>query len=440
MIAANPSAAKMMLSTEQSNAIHTALNLTQGAFFLTGKAGTGKSVVSRAIRNERPTVMLAPTGLAAINVHGQTIHSFFGINPNQLLSKQLGKRDDRLKRVLQTENLLLCFDEISMVRADMFDAIDKIMRATLDQPKRPFGGIPVMCVGDLWQLEPVTTSEDRELLKNYDSEFFFDSSAYKASCAESRELTHVYRQSGEDPLNAGFIKALNLIREGDVTMLDLINDRVRSQPTNVIVLCHSNAKADSINQSEVARLDGESITYTATTEGFSPNEYPVPERITLKVGAKVLVAVNGIDPNGYRHVNGDFGTVVHIAPRFIEVEIDRTGETVTLSENLWQKTRYKKTDQGELIEDCAHGFRQIPVKIGYAITIHKSQGQTLSRAHLTLDRSDLPHGLVYVALSRVKSIRGLTLHRPIFPSDIHVNPRVRAWTDSQKVSALMEVA
>ena len=415
------------LSRDQQRALTAATELQSGILMITGKAGTGKSVVTREIRNSRRCLVAAPTGLAGINVGAPTIHSLFGISPKRPLSSQVYPRRDK-ERLFDLASKII-FDEVSMIRSDMFDTIDHILRVTLND-NRPFGGKPIIVVGDPWQLEPVVKGDelDRESLRGYRSPWFFDSKAWNECSPDVIELGEVFRQAA-----GPFTDCLNTIRTGDVSNLKTINDRHFPQPSNTITLCTTNAKADEINRIALNNLEGEARTYAARHDGFNPNEFPVEELLTVKVGCRVMIVANDRLAG---HVNGDFGQIVGLGDHYIDVRLDRNEDVVRLDRYTWEKTKYSVGDQGTLVEGNANSFTQFPVKLGYSVTVHKAQGQTLERAHVHLERSDLQHGLTYVALSRVKSLRGLTIERPIYPSDINVSPRVRDWADAQRLANL----
>ena len=433
MTAATAPKPDIELSVEQQIALNRAIGLEGGkCLYITGKAGTGKSVTTREFRNQKRIIVLAPTGLAAINAKGQTIHSFFGFNPSKPLGWQTHARDRRVYDVLRAADAI-AIDEISMVRADLVDAIDITLRNTLGHVKIPFGGMPIVAIGDLYQIEPVVKPEDQHLLSKYQSPFFFDSSAYRQSADGMFELSKVFRQSGTSPSEVAFRDALNDIREGDLRSLQVFNDRHFRKPDGVIALCCTNRAATEINKKALEAIDGTERTYRSFSEGgFPDSDKPVADELTLKATARVMIVVNDA---GRQFVNGDFGTVLELLPAGVRVEIDRTGEQVIISQNRWERTSYAEKD-GELEEKPAGAFQQLPLKLGYAVTVHKSQGQTMQRAHLLLESSRAVHGLTYVALSRVTSIAGLTLERPLHPSDISVKPRVTEWVEAQRLGGL----
>lgn len=425
------------LSQEQAYAYRLAegsrLNL-----FITGKAGTGKSVILRYFRRhtQKRVAVLAPTGIAAINVGGQTIHSFFHLKPEPLVDfnvNQLRGFNKLADKISFFDTIVI--DEISMVRADTLDAMDAILRKARRRPDELFGGCQMIFVGDLYQLPPVVTDEDKEVYgKKYATPFFFGSRAVTFDSFNLIELTQVYRQR-----DGAFIDTLNLIREGEApeSSLQLLNGRARVQAPEdeSITLTLHRAAAHQINAEKLAALPGPSRTYRAEirgdflateteADGKKPPEPPVEQELELRVGAKIIMMVNDRDR---RWVNGTMGFIQSLSENEIRVRI---GEDVySVNKFTWSKYRYEYNRViNQLIQYEVGSYTQYPIALAYAITIHKSQGQTYDQVKIDFaDRNAFAEGQTYVALSRCRSLQGLYLSQPIERRDVIVSQDVKQW-------------
>ncbi len=397
-----------------------------GVFFLTGRAGTGKSAVISTLRERMVCMVVAPTGLAALNVGGATIHSQFGIKPGAATG-QLKKLPEDFAELFYNIDLLI-IDEVSMVRADLLDTVDKICRMVAGN-ERPFGGKGTILVGDFWQIEPVVQAVDKEWLSagGYISPFAFHSRVWKNANPRCIELTKIWRQS-----DATFIDALNTVRTGGVDSLPVFNSRVAEPEADTLRLVMTNARAKEINLDKLAMVTGREWSSTAAISGdFCDKEAPVDMRLTLKIGCRVMVTRNG---NGV--VNGDMGVVTGFYTNAVQVALD-SGMNVVIKKNRWKKVKtgmiVELDDDGnphEVPGEIETGaFSQYPLKLAYAVTAHKSQGQTFDRVHLELDRRSFAHGLTYVSLSRSRTLEGLSLGRELRPSDVTVSPIVASWNE-----------
>jgi len=440
---------RFTFSDDQQAAVDRILAAQPGEFlFVTGNAGAGKSTVVRWIRGRKRCVIVAPTGLAAINVGGETIHRFFGFRMGPLTRRDAQPLDDIKTRIVEACDYIV-IDEISMVRADILDAINACLQKTM-RSDLPFGGKTIIGVGDMWQLEPVvptTPGKDggksvAEWIKDrYKSPFWFDAHIFAGNKGElvqagklatvvTLNLQHIFRQKDPD-----FVAALNAIRVGDPAGLFYLNRRAGMKPpkdAEVIHLTLTNARADETNASRLEGLEGEPVTYTATMTGEWDDrdlkDIPSPTELVLKVGARVMFTRNVLGFTGERVVNGDIGTVVKVDEHGPIVKLDGDRGHVDVEQAKWERKRYGfDLEKDEVVQVTDGEFSQFPLKLAWAVTTHKSQGQTLDAAMLELERRSFAHGQLYVALSRVRSIDGLYLKRALTARDIEIAPRIREF-------------
>jgi len=411
---------KLVLATDF--VLHTRHNV-----FLTGKAGTGKTTFLHTVKQlaAKRLAVVAPTGVAAINAGGVTIHSMFQLPFGPLTpgsTTREGRKFNRDKiRLLRTLDLLV-IDEISMVRADVLDGIDEVLRRYRN-PSEPFGGVQLLMIGDMQQLPPVIRDEDWVLLRDYyETGYFFGSRALRETPYVSIELTHIYRQSDQR-----FIDLLNAIREKTITSAQLADLNQRYVPDfrpadkeGYITLTTHNNSAQQINATKLAELKGREHSSEATTTGdFPASAYPTDAELTLKVGAQVMFIKNDISREKLFY-NGKIGRVLRIDEQdgIIFVEGQADGDTLMVSTAEWQNIRYTLDPATkEITADVIGTFTQFPLRLAWAITIHKSQGLTFERAIIDASAA-FAHGQVYVALSRCKTLEGLVLRTPIPSSSI----------------------
>ena len=415
---------------------------TGRSVFLTGKAGTGKTTFLRTVveQSKKRSIVVAPTGVAAINAGGVTIHSFFQLPftpyvPNAHIQSKFDFGKEK-RRIIASLDLLI-IDEISMVRSDLLDAVDSVLRRYRDRYK-PFGGVQLMMIGDLQQLTPVVTPEDEVLLKPYyDTPYFFGSKALAQIEYVTIQLDKVYRQ--EDP---AFLNVLNHVREACPTADDLATLNGRYNPTFIpkpgegyIRLTTHNRLADNYNDSELSKLPYHSFSFRAQIEGNFPEySYPTSELLVLKQGAQVMFVKN--DPTGeHRYYNGRIGEIVEINDSRVSVLCPGDSEVIDVEPLEWENAQYQLNPETRVIETKVQGkFRQLPLRLAWAITIHKSQGLTFERAIIDANLSFAP-GQVYVALSRCKSLDGMVLSAPIEARAIIADERVESYISRQEEEA-----
>ena len=399
------------------------MEYTKECLFITGKAGTGKSTLLKYFKANtgKNIIVLAPTGVAAINVGGQTIHSFFRFPP-KIIQKDTIKR---LRDKSLLENLdMVIIDEVSMVRSDLMDGIDYALRLNRGRMKTPFGGIQMVFFGDLFQLSPVVENEARQLLEErYTSPYFFSAKVFDACHLRAIELSTIYRQK-----DSTFMELLNRVRNKEHTEedLDILNKRVQkgtevSKKDATVILTTTNSLANTINQERLSKLPGKEIAYESMATGrFEESTYPTEASLKLKKGAQVILIKN--DPDK-RWVNGTLAKVVALSKDSIVVDI--SGFEYDLPVVKWQKIEYSYNEAEERIEDEVVGeFAQYPLKLAWAITIHKSQGQTFDKVIIDLGHGAFTHGQLYVALSRCTCLDGIRLKRPVVHSDIIFDERI----------------
>jgi ATP-dependent DNA helicase PIF1 len=408
------------LSPEQE-AVFAAIETTQENIFVTGRAGTGKSTLLNHLswNTSKQIVICAPTGVAALNVGGQTIHSLFRLPIGVIADHEIEHTAD-VRKLLNTIDTLV-IDEVSMVNADLMDAMDRSLRQARQRKNEPFGGVQVVLFGDPYQLAPVPGDSDERayFADTYPSMWFFDAKVWSETHLQIYELTTVHRQHEQE-----FKYMLNAVRHGMVTaeIAKRLNDTgARPAPTDgAITLATTNATVNRINATQLARLGGPVKTARAEVSGdFGGRSYPADEALELKIGAQVMFLRNDADQ---RWVNGSIGTVTKIA-QTVFVEID--GEVHEVQPAVWEKYRYSYSSMTKkLKKDIVAEFTQFPLRLAWAVTIHKSQGKTYDRAIVDLGQRSFAPGQTYVALSRITELEGLYMTRPLRPSDVIVDENV----------------
>ena len=431
------------------------LQHTHRSVFLTGKAGTGKSTFLKYIRDtiKKKAVVLAPTGIAAVNVGGQTMHSFFKIpfkpmvpddpdysNPARM-RKMLRYTKEKVKLIQQLE--LIIIDEISMVRADIIDFVDRVLRVYSGNMREPFGGKQLLLVGDIFQLEPVVTHDTRDILRRYYRNFFFfNAKAFEQINLVAIELRKIYRQTDND-----FIAMLDRVRINRATPADMVRLNQRCNPDYqevngefAITLATRRDTVDSINDEHMKALKTPEHVYTGAIEGdFPDNSLPTALNLVLKEGAQVIFIRN--DKQG-RWCNGTIGRVTRLSENTVYVALEN-GAEMQVEWEVWENVQYTYNEKEKKVEEKVLGsFSQIPIKPAWALTVHRSQGLTFNRVVIDFAGGAFTGGQTYVAVSRCTSLEGITLLKPLSERDIIVNPAVvefsRLFNNRQLINEAME--
>jgi ATP-dependent exoDNAse (exonuclease V) alpha subunit len=450
------------LSSEQQ-ALFDYIEGSENNIFVTGRAGTGKStLLTYLIENTKKKVAVcAPTGVAALNVGGVTIHSLFGFPFGILGTEDIGRHLNRRTREVLAAIDMLVIDEVSMVNADLMDTMSRAMGIARGRRKLPFGGAQVVMFGDPYQLAPVPgNNEERAYMaENYQSNWFFDAHVWREDSLERYELSEIFRQHDEH-----FKEILNAIRDGSCTqeMLDYINQCGNRFPPHddVIRLATINDSVNSVNRHRMSRLETKPKTFTAVFSAADEKAFgrtlPAEPVLELKIGAQVMFIKNDDsstvkNPNGTgllkRWVNGTIGTVVDLpSSGGVVVEVD--GETFDVGRSTWEKVRYEIDEQFDealgrvkevLVAVPLAEFQQIPLRLAWAVTVHKSQGQTYDEVVIDMGRGAFSPGQTYVALSRVRSLEGLYLTRAIRMSDIMVDADVLRFMGGSSHSSVAKL-
>ncbi|MBT3865281.1 AAA family ATPase [Candidatus Peregrinibacteria bacterium] len=403
--------------------------------FITGNAGTGKSTLLEHFKKttEKKVAVLAPTGVAALNIEGQTIHSFFLIPPNITPDKVLEHKLPEKRRKLVSNLDMIIIDEASMLRADLLDCIDVSLRYHRQEESLPFGGVQMVFIGDLYQLPPVVAGDEEKRLfqSYYNSPYFFSAKSLQDLEFTFLELEKIYRQTDND-----FISLLNKVRDNTVSLqdLDLLNQRcdpdcdIMGNKDLTITLTTTNAAADKKNIEELQKLTSSQQTFFGEMDGeFSKRSLPTHLELDLKVGAQVMLLNNDTER---RWVNGSIGKIKKITFDDIEMEdvltIElNTGRSVEIGKHSWRIHKYFfNEDTQKLDTEIAGSFTQFPLRLAWAVTIHKSQGKTFDKVIVDIGRGTFAHGQIYVALSRCTTLGGITLKKPIQKRHIWMDHKI----------------
>ena len=417
-----------ILSDIQMAAFNT-IECTNSNVLVLGQAGTGKSTFVNYIKSatKKRVVCACPTAVAALNIGGQTIHSLFQIQPRDFIFPEFLKLKAKVRNILTATDVLI-LDEVSMIAPDLMDAMDILARFARHN-NEPFGGIQVVAIGDLFQLPPVITRDAVQYYtENYghDKAYFFDSNVYRRSEFLRFNFDLVYRQSDME-----LLENLTALRSGKNDVLPFFNslkitDEARRQ--NAVLITPFRAVAERINAERLAQIAAPIINYTGELSGnFSERDVPAPMNLELKVGALVVFV-----KNGDKWHNGSMGVVQSLGTREIVVQLlNKNRDVVAVRPEKWQKIEYSRDENDKLVENETGAYKQFPLMLGYAMTIHKAQGKTLDSVIVDISRGAFEHGQTYVALSRTRNAADMHIARPLSPCDVIFDPRVLEFVDEK---------
>ena len=416
-----------ILSDTQQAAFNT-IERTNSNLLILGQAGTGKSTFVNYLKSvsKKRIICACPTAVSALNVGGQTIHSLFQIQPRDFIMPELLKLKAKPRNILNAADVLI-IDEISMVAPDLLDAVDILARMAR-RNNAPFGGLQIVAIGDLFQLPPVITRDAMEYYRaeyEHDNAYFFDSNAYRRADFMRYNFDLVYRQNDSE-----LLENLRRLRHNDIGALEFfnnckINDAARRE--NAVIITPFRAVAERINASRLAQIDAPEVTYTGELNGnFSERDVPAPMNLTLKVGALVVFV-----KNGDKWHNGSMGIVRNLSAREITVELlNKSHDIVTVKPETWQKIEYVRDENDRLQENEVGSFKQFPLNLGYAMTIHKAQGKTLDAVIVDISRGAFAHGQTYVALSRTRNASDMHVAAPLRARDVIFDNRVLEFVEN----------
>lgn len=411
-----------ILNKNQMDAFNT-IERTHSNVLILGQAGTGKSTFVQYLKSAsaKRIICACPTAVSALNIGGQTIHSLFQIQPRDFIMPELLKLKAKPRNILNATDVLV-IDEISMVAPDLLDAIDILARAARHN-NEPFGGIQVVAIGDMFQLPPVITRDAEQYYVDayeHKNAYFFDSNVYKRADFIKYDFNTVYRQSDND-----LLKNLMRLRDNDVSALSFFNNcKIEDEELrkNAVIITPFRAIAERINAEKLNQIHAPIVKYTGVIDGnFNANDVPAPMELELKVGALVVFV-----KNGDKWHNGSIGRVEVLNAREIIVQIldDDNQNLVVVKPEKWQKIEYSRDENDRIIENEIGSYKQFPLMLGYAMTIHKSQGKTLSKVIIDISRGAFAHGQTYVALSRTRSANDMHIVKPLTQKDIIFDERI----------------